>query len=75
MRLPRTVRFPFGYLVRVELVDTLRDADADWDQRSRVIRILRSMPAARKRYLLTHELSHAWADWQHDCLNRGIAEN
>ena len=83
-RIPHTVVFPFGYRVGVRQVsraelramdddDDTDDLDAWFDGDARVIYIDRSLPIRRRRYLLTHELSHAWADWQHYCLDIGVA--
>ena len=79
-RIPPRVRLPFGYVVRVlQIADSDMDqvaasADACWDDESRTILIRRSLPIKRRRYLLAHELGHAWLDWQHRYLDEGIAQ-
>lgn len=85
MRLPARVCFPFGYRVRVKQVtDTEMRECADDEDRSepvscdglwiaeeRTIYIRKCLPVRRKRYILGHELQHAFLDWQHHCLNTG----
>lgn len=71
-RIPKTVRLP-GVLVQVRLVPASElspDADAEWtyDERGGIINILESVPLARQRYLLLHELHHAIADAMHTAL-------
>ena len=78
LALPSSVRLPFGYRVKVMVVegDPLpEDCDGLWDDEDRTIYIRRSQPATRKRYILTHELLHAWLDWQHYCLDAGVVDH
>lgn len=78
-RIPKQVRFPFGYVVTVrqvsdqELDKAIEGVDACWDCNERSIWIRRSLPIKRRRYLLAHELGHAWLDWQHQYLDEGVA--
>lgn len=78
-RIPKQVRLPFGYVVTVrqvtgkELDRAIEGVDACWDVEERAIWIRKSLPITRKRYLLAHELGHAWLDWQHQYLDEGIA--
>lgn len=86
-RLPATVRFPYGYVIRVVLVtdgEMLEAMDEDkrdkdelsdglWDVGERVIRVRRSLPLKRKWYVLSHEMDHAHTDWQHWLLDTGKA--
>ena len=80
-RLPRTVVFSPLFRVRVkqvvdaELKSICEDADAIWTPEDRIIRIRKRLPAAKKWYLLTHELAHALADFQHHLLLEGIAQS
>lgn len=74
MRVPRTIRFPFGYTVTVRLVDgrTLpAELDGQWDSERREILVRRTLDATRRRYILGHEVQHAVLDWQHHCCNEG----
>lgn len=82
MRLPSSVRLPFGYVVLVKLVTDAEMADSiecevdeipdgSWDMDTRTIFVRRAVPLRRKRYALGHELGHALWDWQHHCLDEG----
>lgn len=81
LRIPRTIHLPFGYTVKVRQVTRpeMRDAvdddeelpDGCWSVDDRTIYLLRSLSAARKRYLLAHELVHAAHDAAHQQLNDG----
>jgi Zn-dependent peptidase ImmA (M78 family) len=77
-RLPSRVCLPFGYRISVrQLTDTEMRAqdekkelqDGLWDAGKRLIMIRRSLPVARKKYILGHELIHAVLDYIHECLN------
>lgn len=75
LRVPRVVRLPFGYTVRVRLLTHAqmvehgeRNSDGAWDCVTRTVFIRKRLPPARQRYLLAHELGHAFLDWQiHHC--------
>ena len=76
MRLPASVRFPFGYRVNVKLVTDTEMADACedgpdglWDAETRTIRIRKALPLRRQKYILGHEIGHAWLDWVHECID------
>ena len=84
MRLPARVRFPFDYTVKVrqvtdrEMREFSDDAPGDplsvdglWIADDRTIYIRKCLRVRRKRYILGHELQHAFLDWQHHCLNNG----
>lgn len=79
IRIPTRVVLPFGYKISVrQLTDTemdKRDANADgiWDDESKTIYIRKRLPMTRRRYILAHELGHAWLDWQHRHLDEGKA--
>lgn len=79
IRIPTRVVLPFGYQISIrQLTDTemdKRDANADgiWDEDSRTIYIRKRLPMTRRRYILAHELGHAWLDWQHRHLDEGKA--
>lgn len=74
-RLPRTIALPFGYRVRVRQVPAreLPGCDGEWCAETRTVRIVRSLPERRKRYILYHELVHAVLDAGHHALNDGSA--
>jgi Zn-dependent peptidase ImmA (M78 family) len=53
-----------------------RDPNADgiWDDGTKTIYLRKRLPVTRRRYILAHELGHAWLDWQHRHLDNGIAK-
>jgi Zn-dependent peptidase ImmA (M78 family) len=74
--LPASVRLPFGYTVTIKVVsarELKRVAKSEvmgcWDEATRTIWIDRTMDEKEQRYTLTHELIHAFADWQHFALD------
>lgn len=83
-RIPRTIRLPFGYTIRVVQVTRAEmrvevecdadEPDASWDVDEMVIYLVRSLPERRKRYVLCHELQHAAADLTHQQLNDGVGK-
>lgn len=81
LRIPSRVVLPFGYRITVKQVTDsemdARDANADgeWDCETRTIYIRKRLPMTRRRYILAHELGHAWLDWQHRYLDNGKARN
>lgn len=78
-RIPTRVVLPFGYRISVRQVSDAdmdkRDINADgiWDAETRTIYIRKRLPVTRRRYILAHELGHAWLDWQHRYLDEGMA--
>jgi Zn-dependent peptidase ImmA (M78 family) len=79
-RLPTKIHFPFGYICTVkqvtdkemkDLCDDEDGSDGMWDVETKTIYILKKLPTKRKRYILGHELGHAFLDWQHYCLDEG----
>jgi len=79
-RIPKKIVLPFGYKIKVhqisntEMDEKCADADGLWDAESRVIYIRKALTITRRRYLLAHELGHAWLDWQHHHMNAGKAK-
>ena len=79
VRIPHKVVLPFGYHIMIRLVtDSEMDrqdvnADGIWDNESKTIYIRKRLPVTRRRYILAHELGHAWLDWQHRYLDDGKA--
>lgn len=78
-RIPSRIVFPFGYRISVRQLSDAemnkRDADADgiWDDETKTIFIRKRLPVTRRRYILAHELGHAWLDWQHRYMDNGKA--
>jgi Zn-dependent peptidase ImmA (M78 family) len=83
--LPHRFVFPFGYVVSIHRVSAREmrklQGDADykaspadglWSVDTQTISVLKSLPLRRQRYILSHELGHAWLDWQHFCLTLGV---
>jgi Zn-dependent peptidase ImmA (M78 family) len=81
VRLPSRVTLPFGYIIQVkqltdaEMLDEQDECDREelldglWDADTRTIFVRASLPMGRRRYILGHEIGHAFIDWQHHCLN------
>ena len=72
LSIPRSVRFPFGYKVAVRLVTAKQVEKANgqaahgcWDGGKRTIYIDRALAPLERRYVMSHEMIHALADWQH----------
>jgi IrrE N-terminal-like domain len=80
LRMPSRVVFPFGYRISVRQLSDAdmnrRDANADgiWDDATKTIYLRKRLPVTRRRYILAHELGHAWLDWQHRHLDNGKAK-
>lgn len=81
VRIPRRIHLPFGYWVAIKQMTRAEvrkanegdDSDGLWDIDRRAILVVKSLPTARKCWVITHELKHAVEDWQHHCVNEGIA--
>ncbi|MEK7236428.1 MAG: ImmA/IrrE family metallo-endopeptidase [Nitrospirota bacterium] len=80
LRMPSRVVLPFGYRISVrQISDTEMDsrdpnADGIWDDATKTIYLRKRLPVTRRRYILAHELGHAWLDWQHRHLDNGKAK-
>ena len=86
LRIPRTIRLPFGYTVKVVQVTVagMREAldcdseddtpDGAWIVDDMTIYLLSRLPITRRRYVLCHELQHAAADLTHQQLNDGVGK-
>lgn len=78
-RIPCKVVLPFGYVIQVKQLTNgefnRKDTSSDglWEVERRTIYIRKSLPLNRRRYILAHELGHAWLDWQHQYLDTGHA--
>ncbi|MBH0180133.1 MAG: ImmA/IrrE family metallo-endopeptidase [Nitrospira sp.] len=79
LRIPLGVVLPFGYRITVRQLSDVemdkRDKDADgiWDADTKTIYLRKRLPVTRRRYILAHELGHAWLDWQHRYMDDGKA--
>ena len=79
LRIPKKVVLPFGYHISVRQLSEAemnrRDPNADgiWDDDHKTIYLRKRLPLTRRRYILAHELGHAWLDWQHRHLDNGKA--
>lgn len=74
-RIPATVRFPFGYKVKVLQVEHEDFADdfgaktkAAWVEEEMTIYLDRRRPIRKRRADLAHELLHVVTDWQSQVL-------
>lgn len=81
LRLPRVVRLPFGFHVRVKQVTKreLRevvgdDCVAGWMSGERTIYLTRTRPIRQKRADLAHELGHAVLDYHDFLLAFGLSK-
>jgi len=75
MRLPKKVCFP-SYPITVRLVSDEEmkshgDPDGLWEDTTKTILIRKSLSEARRLYIFTHEVGHAFLDWQHHLLDTG----
>ena len=65
---PEAYLFPWGFLVRVECVNTddpkLDGAHATWDVETHTIYLDRTKPIAELRGSFIHEFDHAYTDWK-----------
>lgn len=79
LRIPNQVVLPFGYRISVrQLSDAEMDkrdpnADGIWDDETKTIYVRKRLAVTRRRYILAHELGHAWLDWQHRYMDDGKA--
>lgn len=79
LRIPGGVVLPFGYRISVRQLSDVamdkldKDADGIWDAETKTIYIRKRLPVTRRRYILAHELGHAWLDWQHRYMDDGKA--
>jgi len=51
------------------------DHDGLYDDQTRTVYVVRTLTPKRKRYILLHELDHAWNDYKHAMLDEGVAKN
>lgn len=85
--IPQHVDLPFGFRVYIrrispaEMADRLDDEEGEsivaagfWDYDEATIYLDKTLPIAKQRYILAHELLHAVNDWVHHLLNNGVAE-
>lgn len=78
-RIPHKIKLPFGYIICVkQLTDNQmnakeRECDGLWDVDIKTIYIRKTAPLSRRRYILMHELGHAWLDFTHEFLDDGKA--
>lgn len=78
-RIPTKIKLPFNYIITVrqftegQFNNLDKNSDGLWNVDNRTIYIRKSLPLVRRRYILTHELGHAFLDWQHLHLDEGHA--
>jgi len=67
--LPKTLRFPGGYVVKVVTAPRPsaaldHDDDADYNTNERQITLWEGLTSRQRWRKLAHEYVHAWVDWQ-----------
>ena len=74
-RIPSRIVLPFGFRITIKQVSPkdplLHVADDEyldgaWYADERMIVLNKALPPRKRRYLFTHELAHALADFQHE---------
>jgi hypothetical protein len=85
--IPNRITLPFGFVIAVhrispsEMADRLEEdldegnAAGFWDYDQMAIFIDKTLPIAKQRYIMAHEMVHAVNDWAHWCLNRGVSKS
>jgi len=80
MQLPRSIKLPFNYTVKVKHVpyqDLLHKGTEEssyWDGEAQVIYLEQDLSLAEKRYHLLANLFHAVLDLQHFAMDSGLAQ-
>ena len=72
--LPKKIKFPGGFVIKVVEVTLTNDEDANWSydmQGNGVIQLKKGMTQAQQKYSLSHELLHAVADYHHFMITQG----
>ena len=78
MNLPRLIKLPFGYSVKVKHVPyqdfchLSGDDTAYWDVENKLLYIDSDLPLAEKRYMLMSQLGHILLDACHEYLDSGL---
>lgn len=75
MKIPKQIRLPFGYTVRVKYKPKkkMQDCFGYWNDFSRTIYLRDDLEAQHRVYIFLHELLHATLDFQHWCVHQGYA--
>ncbi len=72
--LPKKIKFPGGFVIKVVEVDLTNDEDANWSydmQGNGIIQLRKGMTQGQQRYYLSHEMTHAVIDWHHYMIAEG----
>ena len=72
--LPKKIKLPGGFVIKVEEVALTNDEDANWSydmQGNGVIQLKKGATQAKQKYSLSHELLHAAADYHHFIITQG----
>lgn len=73
--LPKQIRLPGGFIIRVEVATMAEDSDAECDysvqHNSAVIRLRKGMTVKQMKYHLSHELLHVVIDYHHAMMLEG----
>ena len=82
--IPGTVRFPFGYVIRIAQVTSAEigiathdtdPAHAAWSVDDMTIYLDKNRPIRQRRADFAHELGHAFLDWQAWLLGDTMADS
>ena len=80
-RIPKNIRFPFGYTVKIvqKTCKELEDMAGEpiygmWVDNERTIYLSKTLPAAKRRGILLHELTHALEDFKLFCTEIGLTK-
>ena len=66
--LPKKIKFPGGFIIKIVIVDMTTDMAASWDydlQGTGIIQLSKGLTQSKQRYYLSHELIHAAIDYHH----------
>ncbi len=72
--LPKNIKLPGGFNIRVVEVAMTNDEDANWSydmQGNGVIQLRKGMTQGQQKYSLSHELLHVAADYHHFMIAEG----
>ena len=72
--LPKKIKLPGGFVVKVVEVTMNMDMAASWDydlKGNGIIQLRKGMTQGQQKYYLSHEMTHAVIDWHHFMIAEG----